>query len=63
MKGIIVNDGKSIIIEKGNIINCSISAYLGEGATVYRGGTFTYPSTAPSKNYLGTWSTDQIVKY
>ena len=60
LKGIILNAGKSIIIEKGNVINCSVGAYLGTGATVYRGGTFGYVSTT---NYFGNWSTDQIIEY
>ena len=60
LKGIIVNANKSIIIEKTNIISCSVGAYLGSGATVYKGGTFTYP-TGATTNYFGTWSTDQVV--
>jgi hypothetical protein len=60
LKGVILNAGKSIIIEKGNIINCSVGAYLGTGATVYRGGLFNYVSTT---NYFGNWSTDQIIEY
>lgn len=62
LKGIIVNANKSIIIEMTNIINCSVGAYLGAGATVYKGGQFVYPGGATT-NYLGTWSTDQIVQY
>lgn len=60
LKGVILNAGKSIIIEKGNVINCSVGAYLGTGATVYRGGLFNYVSTT---NYFGNWSTDQIIEY
>ena len=60
LKGIIVNEGKSIIIEKNNQIVCSVGAYLGAGATVYKGGIFTYVST---NNYFATWSTDQIIEY
>jgi len=68
LKGIIVDNedhNASIIIEKTNEINCKIGAYLGDGATVYKGGTFTLnggafgPGTVT--NYLGPWSTDQIV--
>jgi len=62
LKGIIVNPGKSIIIEKTNIIECTVGAYLGEGATVYKGGKFIYPSGATT-NYFGTWSKDQVVVY
>ena len=70
LKGIHVYSGKSIIIEKTNIINCSQGAYLGSGATVYRGGLFQ-KNGAPfaandalaANNYLGAWSLDQIVEY
>ena len=65
LKGIIVDDKCSIIIEKTNQIDCKIGAYLGVGATVYKGGTFTLNGSAFGSgtvtNYLGTWSTDQIV--
>lgn len=60
LKGVILNAGKSIIIEKGNNITCTVGAYLGTGATVYRGGIFNYVSTT---NYFGNWSTDQIIEY
>lgn len=60
LRGVIVNAGSSIIIEKNNELVCSDGAFLGEGATVYKGGIFTYGST---NNYLGTWSTDQIVEF
>ena len=63
LKGIIVNAGKSIIIEKTNGIVCSTSAFLGAGATIYKGGVFAYPATAPTNNYFGTWSKDQVVKW
>ena len=66
LKGIMVNAGKSIIIEKTNQIVCANGAYLGAGATVYKGGTFTHNANVSGKtasNYFGTWSTDQIVKY
>lgn len=73
LKGIIVrNEAKnaSIIIEKGNTINCSVGAYLGEGATVYKGGVFKKAGAAfvaadatAANNYLGEWSLDQIVEY
>ena len=60
LRGVIVNAGKSIIIEKTNELVCSDGAFLGAGATVYKGGIFNYVST---NNYLGTWSTDQIIEY
>ncbi len=63
LKGIRVNAGKSIIIEKSNGIVCSTSAFLGAGATIYKGGVFAYPATAPTNNYFGTWSKDQVVKW
>jgi hypothetical protein len=67
LKGIIVNAGKSIIIEKSNTINCNVGAYLGAGATVYKGGAFTYPADQETHNYFSitgsTWTTDQIVEY
>ena len=67
LKGIIVNAGKSIIIEKSNTINCNVGAYLGSGATVYKGGAFTYPVDQETDNYFSitgsTWTTDQIVEY
>ena len=60
LKGVYVHDGKSIIIEKTNQLVCQDGAFLGVGATVYKGGIFTYVSTT---NYFGTWSLDQIVEY
>lgn len=73
LKGIIVrneDNNASIIIEKGNTINCSVGAYLGTGATVYKGGKFTKAGAAfvaadatAANNYLGAWSLDQIVEY
>lgn len=71
LKGVIINAGKSIIIEKDNGLVCSNGAFLGTGATVYNGGTFTHnagvdPADATGKtmtNYFGTWSITQIVKY
>lgn len=60
LKGIYVHDGKSIIIEKTNIVSCSDGAYLGPRATVYKGGIFNYVSTT---NYFGNWLLDQIVEY
>jgi len=70
LKGIAINAGKSIIIEKTNILNCLQGAYLGAGATVYKGGEFT-KAGAPfvaadalaANNYFGAWSLDQIVEY
>ena len=67
LKGIIVKDNSSIVIEKTNEINCKVGAFLGEGATVYKGGAFTVDgadfAVANTTNYLGTWSLDQIVEY
>ena len=58
LKGVIVNENKSIIIEKFNVLSCKHNAYLAPGAQVYVGGGFIYQDT---DSYLGTWSTDQIV--
>ena len=68
LQGIIVKDNSSIIIEKTNKIDCADGAFLGEGATVYKGGAFTVAGAAfatPTNTtmYLGTWSLDQIVEY
>jgi hypothetical protein len=66
LRGIIVTDGSSLLIEKTNVIVCSQSAYVGAGATIYNGGTFTPNATlngTTATNYLGTWSTDQVVVY
>jgi hypothetical protein len=60
LKGIIVNDGKSVIIEKTNRLNCLVGAYLGEDATVYRGGVFELPDGAET-NYFGTWEMEEQV--
>ena len=60
LKGIIVNDGKSVIIEKTNRLNCLVGAYLGEDATVYRGGVFDVPETAEN-NYFGDWVIEEQV--
>jgi hypothetical protein len=60
LKGIYVHKGNSIIIEKNNKLVCGVGAYLAPGATVYLGGVFTYVGT---NNYIGTWSTDQIIEY
>ena len=67
LKGIIVNKDKSIIIEKGNTISCANGAHLYGGAAIYNGGAFT-PNSANIAgkivtDYLGTWNTDQIVKW
>jgi len=70
LKGIYVHAGKSIIIEKTNILDCSEGAYLGAKATIYKGGEFwkagvdftAGDATAPN-NYFGAWSLDQIVEY
>lgn len=67
LKGIIIKDNCSIIIEKSNTISCSEGSHLGNGAAVYNGGTFTPGNTNIAgkivTDYLGTWNTDQIVKY
>ena len=66
LKGVIVNANKSIIIEKGNKLVPLDGTFLGTGATVYNGGTFTPNaklSGTTAYNYFGEWSTDQIVKY
>jgi len=68
LKGVIVNGGKSIILEATNVLDPSQGVFLGTGATVYRGGQFTIggaaiASPANTTNYLGTWSLDQIVEY
>ena len=67
LKGIIVNANKSIIIEKGNTISCTNGAHLYGGAAIYQGGAFT-PNNANIvgkivTDYLGTWNTDQVVKF
>ena len=62
LKGVIVNQNKSIIIEKGNILWPAHCGYLAPGATIYLGGKFTN-GNGNTTVYLGTWSTDQIVKY
>ena len=65
LKGIIIKDNCSIIIEKGNTISCSEGSHLGNGAAVYNGGAFTPGNTNIAvkivTDYLGTWNTDQIV--
>ncbi len=63
LKGVIVNAGKSFILEKTNQLACSKGAFLGAGATVYLGGSFTYPADSEDNNYFGTWTLDQIVEY
>ena len=67
LKGVIVNAGKSIIIEKGNTLAPTDGTFLGAGATVYKGGIFTHNAsltgTTTASNYFGNWETTQIVKY
>ena len=66
LKGVIVNAGKSIIIEKGNKLVPANGTFLGAGATVYNGGTFTHNAAVAgttASNYFGEWQTTQIVKY
>jgi len=67
LKGIIVEKDKSIIIEKNNGIVTTNSAHLKSGAAIYQGGIFN-PQNADIvgktvTDYLGTWSTDQVVVY
>ena len=65
LKGIIIKDNCSIIIEKSNTISCSEGSHLGNGAAVYNGGAFNPGNTnivgKVVTDYLGTWNTDQIV--
>jgi len=66
LKGVIVNAGKSIIIEKGNTLAPTDGTFLGAGATVYKGGIFTHNAIlagTTASNYFGDWLTTQIVKY
>ncbi len=67
LKGVIVNAGKSFILEKTNVLDCYDGAFLGAGATIYRGGAFLHQganfAAAQTTNYLGTWSLDQIVEW
>ena len=66
LKGVMINDGKSIIIEKDNGLICTDGAYLGAGATVYKGGTFDHNAAVvgtTASNYFGDWQTTQIVEY
>lgn len=62
LKGVIVPDGKSFILEKTNRLNCKVGAFVGDGATIYRGGTIVLPEEATT-NYFGTWKLEQIVKW
>ena len=65
LKGIIIKDNCSIIIEKSNTISCSEGSHLYNGAAVYNGGAFNPGNTnivgKTVTDYLGTWNTDQIV--
>ena len=68
--GIIIDNdthNASIIIEKGNTISCGNAAHLGTGAAIYQGGAFVAGNTnivgKVVTDYLGTWNTDQVVKY
>ena len=66
LKGVMINAGKSIIIEKDNGLICTDGAYLGAGATVYKGGTFNHNAAVvgtTASNYFGDWQTTQIVEY
>lgn len=65
LKGIIIEDNCSIIIEKSNTISCSEGSHLYDRAAVYNGGAFNPGNTnivgKTVTDYLGTWNTDQIV--
>ena len=65
LKGIIIKDNCSIIIEKSNTISCSEGSHLGTGAAIYNGGAFNPGNTnivgKVVTDYLGTWNTDQVV--
>ena len=66
LKGIMINDNMSIIIEKGNSIVCANGAFLGAGATVYKGGVFTHNAAVvgtTASNYFGDWQTTQVVEW
>ena len=69
LKGVMVDNedhNASIILEKGNKLVPAEGTYLGRGATVYRGGTFTHNAAlvgTTASNYFGDWQTTQIVKY
>jgi len=69
LKGIIVNAGKSIILEKDNRINCLDGISLRDAAaTIYRGGELWINGSAPltTTNYFTpayNWSLNQIVEY
>lgn len=67
LKGIIVNAGKSIIVEKNNVIDFKVGAYLGAGATIYKGGAIKLNGSetisSVTSNYFGTWELSQIVKW
>ena len=67
LQGVIVNNGKSFILEMTNKLNCADGIYLGTGATVYKGGELYINGSAPTSpanttTYLGTWQLDQIVE-
>lgn len=62
LKGVIVPDGKSFILEKTNRLNCQVGAFVGEGATIYRGGVLDLPENA-TNNYFDEWTLDQIVAF
>ena len=69
LKGIIVNAGKSIILEKDNRIDCKDGISLRDAAaTIYRGGELWIngSATLTTTNYFTpsyNWSLNQIVKY
>ena len=68
LRGIIVSAGSSIVIEKTNKIGCKDGAYLGEGATIYKGGDLKrngneFVAADATNSYFGPWSLDQIVEY
>lgn len=64
LKGIIVNDNCSFILEKTNRLRCLVGAYVGDKAAIYKGGVLDWNGNADVEtNYFGTWTLDQIVAY
>lgn len=63
LKGVIVPNDKSFILEKTNRLKCLVGAFVGDGATIYKGGTIVLPEEGATANYFGNWDLDQIVKW